>query len=112
MNEHATELPGGIAVDKEGYLRSLDDWSDEVAIAIARQEGIHLLQSHWEIIRLLRSFYKRHEVSPANRALVKLVERELGRDKGRSVYLMKLFGGSPTRLACKIAGLPKPDNCL
>ena len=28
------------------------------------------------------------------------------------MYLLKLFPGSPAKLASKIAGLPKPDNCL
>jgi len=101
-----------LTFDHEGYLKNLDDWSETVAVALASSEGIRLNQQHWEVIHLLRSFYQRHKVSPANRALVKLVARELGEDKGRSVYLMKLFGGSPARTVSKIAGLPKPDNCL
>lgn len=108
----ATRASSEAAFDKEGYLKDLSDWNEDIAEEIARDAGIHLLQSHWEIIRLLRQFYRRHQVSPANRALVKLVERELGRDKGRSLYLMKLFGGSPAKQVAKIAGLPKPDNCL
>ena len=101
-----------IAVDKEGYLRDLTDWSETVAIGLAESESIRLLPAHWEILHLLRAFYQRHQLSPANRALVSLVKRELGPEKGRSVYLMKLFGGSPAKMASKIAGLPKPDNCL
>lgn len=101
-----------IALDSEGYLKSLADWNEAVAEQLALQEGIHLGQSHWEVLRLLRTFYQRHELSPANRALVNLVKRELGPDKGRSIYLMKLFNGSPAKMASKIAGLPKPDNCL
>lgn len=98
--------------DKEGFLRDLDDWSEELALEIARAEGIDLNDAHWEIIRLLRSYYGEYESSPANRALVKYVARELGQEKGRSIYLLGLFPGSPAKLASKIAGLPKPDNCL
>lgn len=101
-----------ISLDKEGYLRNLEDWSEEAAVALALEEEITLEAPHWEVLNLLRAFYKRHQISPANRALVKLVERELGKDKGRSMYLMKLFRGSPAKTASKIAGLPKPDNCL
>jgi tRNA 2-thiouridine synthesizing protein E len=101
-----------IPLDKEGYLRNLEDWSEEAATALALEEEIVLGTSHWEVLNLLRAFYKHHQISPANRALVKLVERELGKDKGRSIYLMKLFRGSPAKTASKIAGLPKPDNCL
>ncbi|NKB31743.1 MAG: TusE/DsrC/DsvC family sulfur relay protein [Pseudomonadales bacterium] len=100
------------ALDKEGYLKELDDWDEEVAAFLAQQENIKLGPSHWEVIKLLRNFYRRHQMSPATRALISLVKRELGSDKGRSVYLMKLFRGSPAKTASKIAGLPKPDNCL
>ncbi|MEQ8408417.1 MAG: TusE/DsrC/DsvC family sulfur relay protein [Gammaproteobacteria bacterium] len=101
-----------VPVDKEGYLRDLTDWSEAVAVDLAESEAIRLLPAHWEVLHLLRAFYQRHQLSPANRALVSLVKRELGPEKGRSVYLMKLFGGSPAKMASKIAGLPKPDNCL
>ncbi len=104
--------------DKEGFLRELDNWNEEVAARLAAGSNIELSEAHWEIITLLREFYQQHEISPANRALVALVKRELGTDKGSSRYLLKLFQNpanikeSPAKLASKIAGLPKPDNCL
>jgi tRNA 2-thiouridine synthesizing protein E len=101
-----------IALDKEGYLKDLNDWNEDIAGEIALRENIRLGAAHWEIIRLLRAFYQRHQMSPTTRALVNLVKRELGSEKGRSIYLMKLFRGSPARTAGKIAGLPRPDNCL
>lgn len=101
-----------ISFDKEGFLRHLDDWSPDVAALIAEREGIELTAEHWEIIELLREFYRRFEASPANRALVKFTSLELGPEKGRSIYLMSLFPGSPAKIGSKIAGLPKPDNCL
>ena len=78
-------------LDKEGYLRELTDWNEGVAVLLAQQENINLGPAHWEVIKLLRSFYRRHQVSPATRALINLVKRELGPDKGKSVYLMKLL---------------------
>jgi len=101
-----------IPTDKEGYLKNLADWSDAVAAAIAQQEQITLTEQHWEIISLLRDFYQQYEVSPAMRVLVKTVGLQLGKEKGRSIYLMTLFPESPAKLASKIAGLPKPANCL
>lgn len=101
-----------IAVDREGYLRELGDWNRNVAEALARQQEISLKATHWEIIDLLRDFHQRHEMSPASRALVSLVKKNLGPEKGRSIYLMRLFGGSFAKTASRIAGLPKPDNCL
>lgn len=98
--------------DKEGFLRNLADWTPAIAEEVAAREGLELTEAHWEIIALLREFYRRFEASPANRALVKFSAQELGPEKGRSVYLMTLFPGSPAKLGSKIAGLPKPDNCL
>ena len=100
------------AFDKEGFLRELGDWNREVAEQIARAEGIELGAEHWEILELLRQFYREFDSSPAMRPLVKYVTRELGPDKGKSIYLMSLFPGSPAKIGSKIAGLPKPDNCL
>ena len=100
------------ARDKEGYLLDLSDWDRAVAEAIARREGIELSAAHWELIELIRAFYDGYEVSPAMRVLVKHVREQLGADKGDSIYLMTLFPGSPAKLLAKVAGLPRPTNCL
>lgn len=100
------------AFDREGFLRDLSDWNPDVAEQIARKEGIVLSPAHWEILQLLRNYYREFDASPAMRPLVKYCALKLGPGKGRSIYLLKLFPGSPAKLGCKIAGLPKPDNCL
>lgn len=101
-----------ISLDKEGFLRDLDDWSPAVAEQLALAEGIELNGEHWQVIHLLREFYREFELSPAMRPLVKYVGLHLGAEKGRSIYLMQLFPPSPAKVASKIAGLPKPTNCL
>lgn len=101
-----------IAVDKDGYLINLNDWDKEAANALAAQENILLTPAHWEIITLMQEFYREFEISPAMRALVKYTEKKLGPEKGRSVYLLRLFPPSPAKIASKIAGLPRPTNCL
>jgi len=98
--------------DKQGFLRNLNDWNKDVALTIARESGIEMTEAHWAIINTLRNFYLETGVSPAMRILVKLVREKLGEDKGNSIYLMQLFPGSPAKVASKIAGLPKPTNCL
>jgi tRNA 2-thiouridine synthesizing protein E len=40
------------------------------------------------------------------------LKNTLGTEKSRSIYLMKLFGSSPAKMAARLAGLPKPKNCL
>lgn len=101
-----------VALDKDGYLVNLTDWDSSVATALSAQENISLSPAHWEIITLLREFYQEFELSPAMRALVKYTEKKLGPEKGRSIYLLQLFPPSPAKVASKIAGLPRPTNCL
>jgi len=101
-----------VLLDSEGYLQQLEDWSPSVAEQLAGQADLALTEAHWEVIHLLREFYQTYEHAPAMRPLVKAVGMKLGADKGRSIYLMKLFPDSPAKLAAKIAGLPKPTNCL
>ncbi|GLX91788.1 sulfurtransferase [Pseudomonas fragi] len=101
-----------IELDKEGYLVDLDDWSEDVAQALAAQAGIELSPEHWEILTLLRGFYQEFELSPATRPLIKYTALKLGADKGNSLHLNRLFNGTPAKLAAKLAGLPKPTNCL
>lgn len=101
-----------IALDKDGYLVDLDDWSNGVAEALAQREGLALSAEHWEILTLLRAFYGEFQLSPANRPLIKYAALKLGADKGNSLHLNRLFNGTPAKLAAKLAGLPKPTNCL
>ncbi len=98
--------------DKEGFLSDLNDWNPAVANIIAKKENVQLEDTHWEIIHLLRQFYDQFELSPAMRPLVKYIAQQLGKEKASSMYLLTLFPNSPAKLASKIAGLPKPDNCL
>ncbi len=99
-------------LDAEGFLRNMGDWSPTVAAQLAATERITMTDQHMEVIQLLRAFYLEYQVSPAMRILVKQVGLKLGQEKGSSLYLLTLFPGSPAKLAAKIAGLPKPTNCL
>ena len=101
-----------IATDKDGFLKNLEDWNEAVALELAREEGIEMSEAHWEVIHSLKDFYQHFEVSPAMRALVKHIAKELGETKGKSIYLMRLFPPSPAKVTAKIAGLPRPENCL
>ncbi|GFM85779.1 sulfurtransferase [Pseudomonas cichorii] len=101
-----------IALDKDGFLRDLHDWSLEVAHALAAEEGIALSAEHVEILELLRDFHAEFQLSPATRPLIKYTALKLGPEKGNSMHLNRLFNGTPAKLAAKLAGLPKPTNCI
>lgn len=100
-------------LDSEGFLRQHELWSAEIANSLADNENIQLGSEHWQVINLLRQFYQEFKLAPANRPLINYLKRHLGTDKVNSIYLMRLFpGASAAKIAAKIAGLPKPANCL
>jgi len=101
-----------VAVDQEGFLVDLNDWSEPVAEALADAEGLTLQAEHWEVLRVLREFYHEFQLSPATRPLIKYTALKLGPEKGNSMHLNRLFKGTPAKLAAKLAGLPKPSNCI
>ena len=98
--------------DDEGFLRNLSAWTEPLAQTIAEREALALTDAHWELIYLIRRFYQEFDLSPAMRPLCKYASVHLGPEKSRSIYLLQLFPGSPAKLLAKIAGLPKPENCL
>ena len=101
-----------IELDGDGFLRDFDAWDESVATAFAAEASLVLTDQHREILALLRNYYREFEQSPAMRPFVNYIKRELGPDKGNSIYLMQLFPGSPAKLAARIAGLPRPEHCL
>lgn len=101
-----------IEVDEEGYLVNREDWSKEVAEAMAKEDDCELTDNHWEVINFLRDYYDEYQIAPAVRVLTKAIGKKLGADKGNSKYLYELFPYGPAKQACKYAGLPKPTGCV
>ncbi len=94
------------------HLDNLAAWSETTARQLAIEENIELSDEHLEILHVARQFYADYGFSPSMRPLIKSVAAQLDISKGRSIYLMQLFPPSPARIAAKLAGLPKPKNCL
>jgi tRNA 2-thiouridine synthesizing protein E len=101
-----------LETDKDGYLKHLSDWSPDVAEWLAEGVNVTLNKDHWDVIHALRNFYADTGISPAMRILVKIVKQKVSLEKGNSIHLLTLFPGSPAKIAAKIAGLPRPTNCL
>ena len=101
-----------IDTDEQGYLVNLDDWSAELAEQLANKDNLQLTPAHWEVINMIRDFYQENGTAPAMRALTKLAQKQLGKDKGDSKYLYGLFPYGPGKQASRYAGLPKPTGCV
>lgn len=99
-------------LDEEGFLSRAEDWTEALAVELAAREDISLTLAHMEIVHIARQFFFEYGFSPSMRPLSKYIAMHLDISKGRSLYLIQLFPGSPAKLISKIAGLPKPKNCL
>ena len=101
-----------IEADEEGYLVTISEWNEELAVLIAKDENVDLSPEHWEVVNFLREYYSEYQIAPAVRVLTKAITKKLGAEKGSNKYLYELFPYGPAKQACKIAGLPKPTGCV
>jgi len=92
----------------DGHLVRLSDWSPNVALYLAGQQGIKLSDAHWEIIHLMRTYYQTYNISPIRKLLLKEIKEKLSAEKASNDYLNQLFPGDVLRQGVLIAGIPEP----
>jgi len=95
-----------VDVDAEGFLTDPEQWNEEIARAIAADNGIaELTARHWLVVRFMRDRYLATGTAPSIRSL--------GKESGVPVReLYELFPKGPAKLAAKIGGIPKPKGCI
>ena len=95
-----------VDVDAEGFLTNPEQWNEQIAQAIARDNGIEeLTDRHWLVVRFMRERYLASGSAPSIRSL--------GKESGVVVKeLYQLFPKGPAKLAAKIGGIPKPKGCI
>ena len=95
-----------IDVDAEGFMTDPAQWTREVAVAIAQEEGIAALTpAHWKVIEYMQKEFKETGQAPSIRRINKT-----GVVSTKELY--ELFPGGPAKKAAKIAGLKKPEGCV
>ena len=95
-----------VELNDEGFLVDPAQWNEDMAVELARREGIDpLTDRHWQVIRFMRAEYEAKGTGPTVRVL--------GKTSGVSIKeLYQLFPKGPAKLAAKIAGIPKPRGCI
>ncbi len=96
-----------LPVNAKGMLINVDDWSEEVARVMARQDDFELNDCHWAAIRFLRDYYHEYEVAASPRIMIREVGNKMsssGKCSGKT--LKKLFPKGGCKHACRLAGLP------
>ena len=95
-----------IELTEQGFLLHQEEWNENVARALGALENIpELTDAHWKVIHYLRDYYQQFRIAP--------MYRKLAKQTGNSLEeLEALFSCKTARIACKVAGLPKPAGCL
>jgi dissimilatory sulfite reductase related protein len=95
-----------VDVDAEGFMTKPEQWNEQIAAAIAAENGIDELNDcHWLVVRFMRERFLATGTAPTIRAL--------GKESGVPIKeLYELFPKGPAKLAAKIGGIPKPKGCI
>ena len=104
--------PRVLALTEQGFLLDGAQWDEAVALALAEREALALTAAHWSILHFIRDYYHQYKHLPNARMFVAALRKQFGEEIGNSRYLQQLFPQGPLKYACKLAGLPKPPNCL
>jgi TusE/DsrC/DsvC family sulfur relay protein len=95
--------------DTEGYLINPGDWSEEIAIDLATEEGIELNDTYWLIIKFMRAYYDEYNIAPDVRHLIKhLADQKQCEKRQAKTLVFELFPYGYVKQACKIAGMKRP----
>ncbi len=93
-----------INVDNEGYLENFEDWNEDVAKELAKEQGIELTEKHWEVIKYLQEQYQQESA---------LSIRKVGKSGVVTIKeFYTLFPEGPLKISSKIAGIQKPKSCI
>jgi len=102
----AQKLIAGINIDvnEEGYLTNSSQWTKEIAIEIAKEDGVEITDKHMAVVNFIREKYQKGE---------NLTIRSVGNSGIIDIKgFYALFPGAPMKKAAKIAGIPKPTSCV
>lgn len=95
-----------VQVNEEGFMTNPADWTKEIAVEIAKEEGIaDLTSAHWQVIDFCRKTAGSGGAAPTLRQIT----------SGAGVSTKELFGlfpKGPAKKVARISGLGKPEGCV
>lgn len=101
-----------IQLSEAGWLENLDEWSEELAVEVAKSEQVpELTEEHWDIIKEAREYFHDNGSVCEPRSFSKIMKKKFGKDRSDQKYIYSLFPTGLIKCANKIAGLPRPKGC-
>lgn len=97
-----------IKTDEHGFVMDPEDWSEEFAEQVAREEDITLSEQHWTVVFIIRELYAETSTVPELRTIMKKLKATLGANQATRKYIYQLFPYGYGQQACKIAGMRLP----
>ncbi len=95
-----------VQVNDEGFMTVPAEWDKEVAVEIAKEEGVaELTPAHWKVIDFCRQSAATSGAAPTLRAITNgsgITTKEM----------FALFPKGPAKKVAKISGLGKPEGCV
>jgi dissimilatory sulfite reductase related protein len=95
-----------VQVNDEGFMTVPGEWNKDIALEIAREEGLaELTPAHWKVIDFCRQSAAASGAAPTLRAIT----------NGASITtkeMFALFPKGPAKKVAKISGLGKPEGCV
>lgn len=95
-----------VEMDDENFMVDHKQWSEDIARALAKDEGIEeLTERHFDVINFMRQEFEEKGSGPSFRAL-----KNRGGIPTKELY--QLFPKGPAKKAARVAGIPKPQGCV
>lgn len=102
-----------LELDEEGHLLDHSLWTPKVAQQLADTLTVTLTDDHYRILQQVRAFHTEFNHPPSTRPLIKYLMKTLPEMQISNQLLQQMFNtGLVARHVNRIAGLPKPPNCL
>lgn len=101
-----------LELDQDGHLIDYTIWNEAVAQELASTLDLDLTVWHFEILQAVRQFYQQFGHSPATRPLIKFLMKTVSSDVDNALLQERFKTGLVARHLSRLAGVPKPANCL
>jgi TusE/DsrC/DsvC family sulfur relay protein len=95
-----------VQINDEGFMTSPTEWTKEIAMEIAKEDGIaELTPAHWKVIE----FCRKEGVASGKAPTLRQITSGAG---VTTKEMFALFPKGPAKKVAHVSGLGKPEGCV